>query len=101
MNINKLGLYSNINNINRNKDTSIQDISAKSSHKTPKTDIIDIAHRITANPISEAELTKMRVRILNQLQSPADTARINRLRQQIQKGDYKLDSTEIARSILV
>lgn len=101
MNINKLGLYSNINKINPNKNLPNKDNPAKTSNKTPKTDIIDIAHRTSANPLPESEIAKMRLRIINQLKSPADAERINCLRQQIQKGEYKLDSTEIVRSILI
>lgn len=101
MNINKLGLYSKINNINHKKTTPSQGPTFKTiKNQKLKADTINITHSKVIEAMPASDFAEIRLQITNQLQAPADTERVNSLKEQIQNGEYILDSIEISKSIL-
>ncbi|NCC66761.1 MAG: flagellar biosynthesis anti-sigma factor FlgM [Clostridia bacterium] len=86
---------------------SLQSVSAKNLSTTVQTEKKDAERNFDQVTISsrdsadKSNMSEIKSKIYNELQTATTTGTLSAIRQQIQSGEYKIDSTEIARRMLL
>jgi anti-sigma28 factor (negative regulator of flagellin synthesis) len=90
-----------------NAYNSLQSVSAKNQSTTVQTEKKDAERNFDQVTISsrdsadKSSIIEIKSKIYNELQTATTTGTLSAIRQQIQSGEYKIDSTEIARRMLL
>lgn len=90
-----------------NPYNSLQSVSAKNLPSTVQTEKKDVERNFDQVTISsrdsadKSNMIDIKSKIYNELQTATTTGTLSAIRQQIQSGEYKIDSAEIARRMLL
>lgn len=90
-----------------NAYNSLQPVSAKNLPTTVQPEKKDVERNFDQITISsrdsadKSNMIEIKSKIYNELQTATTTGTLSAIRQQIQSGEYKIDSTEIARRMLL